>query len=66
MGLEDFAGVLPDSSPKAGVCQVRAHYLPSEWGRAQHSGPYIKMFLYILNFLVFLYNFVLFLCPALI
>ena len=47
MGLEDFAGVLPDSSPKAGVCRVRAHYQPSERGRAQHSGPYINIFLYI-------------------
>ena len=39
MGLEDFAGVLPDSSPKAEVCRVRAYILPSKRGRAQHSGP---------------------------
>ena len=39
MGLEDFAGVLPDSSPKAEVFRVRAHYLPSKRGRAQHCGP---------------------------
>ena len=58
MGLEDFAGVLPDSSPKAGVCRVRAHYLPSERGRAQHSGPYIIMFLYIFTFFYFFHCFI--------
>ena len=35
--LEDCAGVLPDSSCKAGVCRVRVPYLLLEWGWAQHK-----------------------------
>ena len=55
-GLEDCAGVLPDSSLKAGVCHVRAHYLPSEQGRAQHK----KVPCFFLFFLIFLLFFVIF------